>query len=301
MDAIIPGYGFLSENANFAKMVISSNMVWVGPSPECINDFGLKHIARTLAVKAHVSVVPGTHGLLMDQDHAVEESHRLGFPVMLKATAGGGGLGLATCKNVDEVRSSFETVKSRGENLFKDAGIFLERYYPNNHHIEVQVFGNGHGAAIHFGERECSIQRRHQKVIEECPSPFIGKFPELREKLCDSAVRLAESVKYGSAGTIEYLVDDETGDFFFLEMNTRLQVEHGVTELCYDVDLVELMLRQADATSAGRSGLDAQDLKILQPKAPRGFAIEVRVYAENPGLRSVTWNSANCGMERVQR
>lgn len=282
MDAIIPGYGFLSENADFAKMVISSSMIWVGPSPKCINDFGLKHIARALAVKAHVPVVPGTHGLLMDQDHAVEESNRLGFPVILKATAGGGGLGLATCKNVDEVRSSFETVKSRGENLFKDAGIFLERFYPNSHHIEVQVFGNGHGDAIHFGERECSIQRRHQKVIEECPSPLIEKYPELREKLCNAAVRLAESVEYGSAGTIEYLVDDETGAFFFLEMNTRLQVEHGVTELCYDVDLVELMLRQADAKSAERSGLDTRDLKILQPKEPRGSAIEVRVYAENP-------------------
>lgn len=306
MDAIIPGYGFLSENADFAKTVISSSIVWVGPSPECINDFGLKHIARALAVKAHVPVVPGTHGLLTDQDHAVEESNRLGFPVILKATAGGGGLGLATCKNVDEVRSSFETVKSRGENLFKDAGIFLERFYPNSHHIEVQVLGNGHGDAIHFGERECSIQRRHQKVIEECPSPFIGKFPELREKLCSSAVRLAESVKYGSAGTIEYLVDDETSAFFFLEMNTRLQVEHGITELCYDVDLVELMLRQADARSAGRSGLDTQDLKILQPKEPRGSAIEVRVYAENPArdyapspgtLQIVEWKESNARID----
>lgn len=306
MDAIIPGYGFLSENADFAKAVISSSMVWVGPSSQSINDFGLKHIARALAVKAHVPVVPGIDGLLTDEDHAVEESKRLGFPVILKATAGGGGLGLATCKNVDDVRGSFETVKFRGKNLFKDAGIFIERFYPNSHHIEVQVFGNGQGDAIHFGERECSIQRRHQKVIEECPSPFIVKFPELREKLCSSAVRLAESIKYGSTGTIEYLVDDETGDFFFLEMNTRLQVEHGVTELCYDVDLVELMLRQADAESVGRSGLDTQHLKSLQPKGPRGSAIEARVYAENPArdyapspgtLQVVEWKESNARID----
>lgn len=306
MDAIIPGYGFLSENADFAKEVISSRMIWVGPSPESINDFGLKHIARALAVKAHVPVVPGTDGLLKDEDHAVEESNRLGFPVILKATAGGGGLGLATCKNVDDVRNSFETVQSRGENLFKDAGLFMERFYPKSHHIEVQVFGNGQGDAIHFGERECSIQRRHQKIIEECPSPFIEKVPELREKLCTSAVRLAESIKYGSAGTIEYLVDDETDDFFFLEMNTRLQVEHGVTELCYDIDLVELMLRQADANSAGRSGLDTQDLERFRPKGPRGSAIEARIYAENPArdyapspgtLQIVEWTESNARID----
>lgn len=306
VDAIIPGYGFLSENTEFAKAVISSKVIWIGPRPESINDFGLKHIARALAVKAHVPVVPGTEGLLTDEDHAVEESNRLGFPVILKATAGGGGLGLATCKNVDDVRGSFKTVKSRGENLFKDAGIFIERFYPNSHHIEVQVFGNGQGDVIHFGERECSIQRRHQKIIEECPSPLTVKFPGLREKLCNSAVRLAESIKYESAGTIEYLVDDETREFFFLEMNTRLQVEHGVTELCYDVDLVELMLRQADAKSAGRSGLDIQDLKSFRPKEPSGFAIEARVYAENPArdyvpspgtLQIVEWEESNARID----
>lgn len=157
---------------------------------------------------------------------------------MLKATAGGGGMGLLTCQNEDEVRQSFATVRSRGETLFKNAGVFIERYYPSSHHIEAQVFGNGDGEATHFGERECSIQRRHQKVIEECPSPFVVKHPELRQELAEAAVRLAESIHYGSAGTVEYLVDDDTCDFFFLEMNTRLQVEHGITELCYGVDLV---------------------------------------------------------------
>ncbi len=148
-------------------------MAWVGPSPESIESFGIKHTARDLATRAGVPVVPGTKGLVDSEDEAVTESERLGFPVMLKATAGGGGMGLSTCKDVAEVKESFATVKSRGENLFKNAGVFIERFYPDSHHIEVQVFGNGKGSAIHFGERECSIQRRHQKVIEECPSPFV--------------------------------------------------------------------------------------------------------------------------------
>jgi urea carboxylase len=163
-----------------------------------------------------------------------------------------------------------------------DSGLFIERYIAEGHHIEVQVFGNGQGEAIHFGERECSIQRRNQKVIEECPSPFVEAHPGLREHLGETAVSLAKSVNYGSAGTIEYIVDDKTGDFYFLEMNTRLQVEHGITELCYDVDLVELMLKQADAQLSGKGGLDAEYLKSLQPSKPAGAAIEARIYAENP-------------------
>jgi urea carboxylase len=173
-------------------------------------------------------------------------------------------------------------VQSRGKTLFKNPGVFIEAFYPASHHIEVQIFGNGQGQAIHFGERECSIQRRHQKVIEECPSPFVEKHIDLRKKLGDAAVRLAESINYGSAGTIEYLVDDKSGDFFFLEMNTRLQVEHGITELCYDVDLVELMLKQADAQLTGKPGLHGSTLKQMQPSNPSGAAIEARVYAENP-------------------
>ena len=150
-------------------------MVWVGPSPESIESFGLKHTARDLATEAGVPIVPGSKGLISSEEAAVKESERLGFPVMLKATAGGGGMGLATCQNVQEVKEAFQLVRSRGENLFKNAGMFMERFYPDSHHIEVQVFGNGLGDAIHFGERECSIQRRHQKVIEECPSPFVTK------------------------------------------------------------------------------------------------------------------------------
>jgi urea carboxylase len=282
VNAVIPGYGFLSENTDFARQVADAGMVFCGPSPKCIEDFGIKHTARELAAKADVPIVPGTKGLVNSEDEAVEEAKKLGFPVMLKATAGGGGMGLLTCEDEKQVKESFKTVQSRGETLFKNAGLFIEKYFPSSHHIEVQVFGNGQGKAIHFGERECSIQRRHQKVIEECPSPFVTKHPELRKKLGDAAVRLAESIKYGSAGTIEYLVDDESADFFFLEMNTRLQVEHGITEMCYNVDLVELMLKQADAELRGKGGLDAEYLASLQPSEPKGAAIEARVYAENP-------------------
>lgn len=281
-EAIIPGYGFLSENAHFARQVSEAGLVWVGPSPEAIEAFGVKHTARELAAKADVPIVPGTKGLVEDEQDAASQAEQLGFPVMLKATGGGGGMGLITCANVKEVREGFNMVQSRGQTLFKNPGVFIERYFPASHHIEVQVFGNGLGQAVHFGERECSIQRRHQKVIEECPSPFVERHPELRQKLGDSAVRLSESINYGSAGTIEYLVDDKTGDFFFLEMNTRLQVEHGITELCYGVDLVELMLRQADAQLAGKGGIEKSMLKQMQQSTPSGAAIEARVYAENP-------------------
>lgn len=283
--AIIPGYGFLSENSGFARAVTEAGLVFAGPSPESIEQFGLKHTARELALKASVPVVPGSQGLLTGVEDALRAARELGFPVMLKSTAGGGGMGLQTCKDEGELTKAFETVQSRGEALFKNAGVFLEKYYPAAHHIEVQVFGNGQGNVATLGERECSIQRRHQKVIEECPSPFVTqRKPELRQKLCTAAKSLAESVHYGSAGTLEFLVDDQTGDFFFLEMNTRLQVEHGVTEMVYNVDLVELMLRQADAQLAGRAGLTTETVDDLSQrcKEPRGHAVEVRVYAENP-------------------
>lgn len=298
VNVIIPGYGFLSENTEFAKQVADAGMVFAGPKPKAITDFGIKHTARELAAAADTPIVPGTKGLVGSEDEAVKEATKLGYPVMLKATAGGGGMGLVTCDTEEDVRKSFKTVQSRGETLFKNSGLFIEKFYPNSHHIEIQVFGNGKGKAIHFGERECSIQRRHQKVIEECPSPFVTKHPELRDKMGSAAVRLAESIDYSSAGTIEFLVDDESAEFFFLEMNTRLQVEHGITELCYNVDLVELMLKQADAELQGKGGLDAEYLASLQPSSPNGVAIEARVYAENaakdyapsPGLlQEVIW------------
>lgn len=302
--AIIPGYGFLSENTDFARSIAAAGLVFVGPSPEAIESFGLKHTARGLATAVGVPVVPGSEGLLDSEDAAASVATSIGFPVMLKATAGGGGMGLLVCADEAEIRKNYQTVQSRGASLFKNPGVFVERYYPDSHHIEVQVFGNGLGKAISIGERECSIQRRHQKVVEECPSPFVAmRHPELRAKLTASAVRLAESLKYGSAGTVEYLVDDHTGDFFFLEMNTRLQVEHGITEMCYDVDLVELMFRQADCELGEKGGLATEELEALQRRClePNGHAIEVRVYAENPArnytpspglLQKVSWHQS---------
>lgn len=285
-NAVIPGYGFLSENADFARSVALAGLVFVGPSPQSIEQFGLKHTARELAVNAQVPIVPGSQGLLTGVEDALRAAKELpSYPVMLKSTAGGGGMGLQTCNNEDELKKAFETVQSRGEALFKNAGVFLEKYYPAAHHIEVQVFGNGQGNVAAMGERECSIQRRHQKVIEESPSPFITqKKPDLRQKLRTAAKSLAESVRYASAGTLEFLVDDQTGDFFFLEMNTRLQVEHGITEAVFGVDLVELMLQQADAQLAGKGGLATAAIDDLEQrcKEPKGHAIEARVYAENP-------------------
>ncbi|ETN43925.1 urea carboxylase [Cyphellophora europaea CBS 101466] len=282
VDAVLPGYGFLSENAAFAEMLRVAGVVFGGPSAEVLRDFGLKHRARELAVAAGVPVVPGTKGVVRDGKEAVREARRLGFPVMVKATAGGGGMGLKVCYGEEEVRVAVESVSKRGEVMFKDAGVFLERFVESGRHVEGQVFGNGEGEVLWFGERECSVQRRHQKVLEEAPSPFVLKHPGLRERLRVAAVALARSVNYKSVGTVEFLVDDKTGEFYFLEMNTRLQVEHGVTELCYEVDLVELMLKQAEAEVQSLPGLSHDELARYTRAEPKCHAVEVRVYAENP-------------------
>ncbi|OTB03152.1 hypothetical protein M426DRAFT_12743 [Hypoxylon sp. CI-4A] len=298
VEAVFPGYGFLSENAEFARRVEDAGMVFIGPRSDAIYTMGLKHLARDSAIEAGVPVIQGS-GLLQNADEALEVARRIGFPVMLKASGGGGGMGQKPCSSEDEISGAFAMVESRSKELFGDAGVFMERYYPKSHHIEVQVFGN-RSKVIAFGERECSIQRRHQKVIEECPSPFLADKPELRQRIVSSAIALAQSIGYQSAGTVEFLVDDETGDFFFLEMNTRLQVEHGVTELCYDVDLVALMIRQAEYQFSGQVGIPSDDLLELQKKEPRGVAIEARVCCENPAdsfmpssghVQSVTWPS----------
>lgn len=229
-------------------------------------------------------MVPGSDGLVESEADLIENARRIGFPLMLKATGGGGGMGLLVCNNEEQLLGNFQAVKSRGDALFKNAGVLMERYFPSSHHIEVQIFGNGKGQVLSIGERECSIQRRHQKVIEECPSPFVeSRFPAIRQKLCEHSVRLAQSVSYRSAGTVEFLVDHDTGDFFFLEMNTRLQVEHGITELCYQVDLVEMMYQQADAQLRGQAAFDKAQVTVMQQRLnkPSGHAIEARVYAEN--------------------
>ncbi|KAK5174873.1 uncharacterized protein LTR77_000009 [Saxophila tyrrhenica] len=297
--AVLPGYGFLSENAEFAKMLSDHGIVFAGPSPKSIMEFGLKHRARELARVAGVPLVPGT-GIITSQQEAASEAQRIGYPVsipdpacsehgtdphvqvMVKATAGGGGMGLVVCHGPEKLAEAVTSVRSRGKTLFKDDGLFLERYVGNARHIEGQIFGNGQGHVLWFGERECSIQRRHQKVVEEAPSSYVERRPELREKLRLASTALAASSSYKSAGTIEYLVDDTTGEFFFLEMNTRLQVEHGVTEAYYNTDLVRLMLLQAQAEVEGKPGLSAEEMQQQTPEGPKGHAIEVRVYAENP-------------------
>ncbi|KAI0739997.1 urea carboxylase [Daedaleopsis nitida] len=287
-----PGYGFLSENAAVAQMVADAGVTWLGPRAETIDAMGLKHRARELAREVDMPVVPGSDGLLRDAEEAAALAERIGLPVMLKSTAGGGGMGLVVCKTADEIRDKLPSTQARAQALFNNDGLFVEKYYPAARHVEVQVFGDGSGHAIHMGERECSVQRRHQKVIEEAPSPFMLNHPGIQQKMWAAAVRLAEHVKYASAGTVEFLVDDATGQFFFLEMNTRLQVEHPVTEqINPGLDIVELMILQGIAArdNPGDRGLPSpfynQALYTVPPDQRRQHAIEVRVYCENPSAQ----------------
>ncbi|KAH8172499.1 carboxyltransferase domain, subdomain A and B domain-containing protein [Sarocladium implicatum] len=281
IQGLIPGYGFLSEDTRFAAALQSAGVLFIGPSTESLSSFGLKHTARELAIAARVPVVPGT-AMIDSSDEALKAAEKLGYPIMIKATAGGGGMGLKTCHSASEVTEAVEAVKSRAGTLFRNSGFFVEKYVQNGRHIETQIFGNGLGDVVFLGERECSVQRRHQKVVEECPSPFVIKHPEARNKLKECSVMLAASVRYKSAGTVEFLVDDDTGEIYFLEMNTRLQVEHGITELCYGVDLVEMMLIQADLELSGQQGIPRDELLNYGTDGPVGHSIEARVYAENP-------------------
>ena len=268
-EAIHPGYGFLSENADFAERCEAAGIAFIGPTPQQMRDFGLKHTARELAEKSGVPLLPGT-GLLKDATHAKAEAARIGYPVMLKSTAGGGGIGMQLIWAEDELLNAFESVQRLSKANFKDTGIFLEKYVEAARHIEVQIFGNGLGHVIALGERDCSVQRRNQKVIEETPAPNISD--KVRHALWDTAVKLGSALQYRSAGTVEFVYDKATGEFYFLEVNTRLQVEHGVTELVSGVDLVEWMIRIA----AGET--NALDSYSHQPT---GHAIQVRVYAED--------------------
>ncbi|VDB91707.1 unnamed protein product [Peniophora sp. CBMAI 1063] len=276
-----PGYGFLSENASFARAVRDAGITFLGPSTEVITAMGLKHEARNIAVQAGVPVIPGE--LRDDVEQAVSIARRLEYPILIKASAGGGGMGMVACSTEDELVKSFDVARARAQSLFNNDAVLLERYYPAAHHIEVQVFGNGKDKVIHMGERECSLQRRHQKVVKETPSPFLRDKLALRDGICAAAVRLCESMNYSSAGTVEFLVDDISSSFFFLEMNTRIQVEHGVTEAAQgSLDLVELMIQQgieeANGSSLSETALDQDQYADV----PDVHAIEVRIYAENP-------------------
>ncbi|MBL4570147.1 MAG: ATP-grasp domain-containing protein, partial [Alcanivorax sp.] len=216
-DAIIPGYGFLSENAEFAEACAANGIAFVGPTPKQLREFGLKHEARAIAEKAGVPLAPGTD-LLQSLDEAKQAALDIGYPVMLKSTAGGGGIGLSRCNNEDELVAAFESVKRLGESFFSDSGVFIERFVSRARHVEVQIFGDGNGTVLALGERECSLQRRNQKVVEETPAPNLPQ--ATREQLHASAVRLGQTVKYRSAGTVEYIYDDERDELYFLEVNT---------------------------------------------------------------------------------
>lgn len=267
--AIHPGYGFLSENIEFAEACEAADIAFIGPTPEQIRQFGLKHTARALAAANQVPLVPGTE-LLDSIEQAQQAAETITYPVMLKSTAGGGGIGMQVCFNETELADAFEKVKRLSQANFSQSGVFLEKYIQTARHIEVQIFGDGKGQVIALGERDCSTQRRNQKVIEETPAPDISD--ALRQQLYDCAVRLGQAVNYRSAGTVEFVFDVSTQQFYFLEVNTRLQVEHGVTEAVSNIDLVEWMVRLA-----------AGDATFLENYAhqPTGHAIQVRIYAED--------------------
>ena len=268
--AVFPGYGLLSENTEFARMCEEGGVRWLGPTSEQIIAFGLKHEARRLAGEAGVPLVPGTE-LLESLDAAISEAGRLGYPLMLKSTAGGGGIGMKVVRSEDELRREFDTVVGLSQRSFGSGAVFLERFIERGRHVEVQVFGDGKGRVLALGERDCSVQRRNQKVFEETPAP--GLSDEVRSALHAAAVSLCESVNYRSVGTVEFIYDADREEFYFLEVNTRLQVEHGVTELVTGVDLVEWMLRLA---------LDPEwEMPDVAPE-PRGWAMQARLYAEDP-------------------
>jgi len=271
--AIHPGYGFLSENAIFAEACEAAGLVFIGPTPQQLRTFGLKHTARALAKSQGVPMLEGTE-LLADSVEACQMAQRIGYPVMLKSTAGGGGIGMRVCHHDDELKDAFETVQRLGQNNFSDAGVFLEKYIERARHLEVQIFGDGRGEVIALGVRDCSIQRRNQKVIEETPAPSLPA--GMADALCAAAILLGKAVNYRSAGTVEFVYDSLAEQFYFLEVNTRLQVEHGVTEQVWGVDLVRWMIELAAGELPPLSTL-------MAGLSPHGHAIQARIYAEDPG------------------
>ncbi|WP_139489975.1 acetyl-CoA carboxylase biotin carboxylase subunit [Brevibacillus dissolubilis] len=269
-DAIHPGYGLLSENANFARRCIEEGLTFIGPSPEVIASMGDKVTARQIMRDAGVPIVPGFEGQMDSVDEAIARAQEIGYPVMLKASAGGGGIGMQVCNSDDELRQAFQSAKGRAKAYFGNDTMFLEKFVQNPHHIEVQIVADTHGNTFHLLERECSIQRRHQKVLEESPSPFLDA--ATRESICLAAVNAARAVNYTGVGTVEFIMD-ENKTFYFLEMNTRLQVEHPVTEEMTGLDLVRMQLKIAQGKELC---FKQEDVKALR------HAIEVRIYAEDP-------------------
>jgi acetyl-CoA carboxylase biotin carboxylase subunit len=269
-DAVHPGYGFLSENADFAQAVLDAGLIWIGPSPSAIRSMGSKTISRQRMQAAGVPVVPGTTSPLTDSAEAEKVAFEMGFPVMLKAAAGGGGKGMRQVERLEDVASAFVAAQSEAVNSFGDGDVYIERRVIEPRHVEVQILADSYGTTVHLLERDCSIQRRNQKVLEEAPCPDLP--PETRDAMCAVAVQAAMAVQYVGAGTVEFLLD-KSGDFYFLEMNTRLQVEHPITEMITGIDLVQAQLRIAGGEALW---FTQEDVKA------NGHAIECRVYAEDP-------------------
>jgi acetyl-CoA carboxylase biotin carboxylase subunit len=270
VDAIHPGYGFLAENAHFAEVCASANIKFIGPTVSAIKIMGDKNSARDAARKAGVPISPGSDGIVESETEALKIARRIGFPVMIKAVAGGGGRGMRIARNDGSLVQGFHQARTEAEKAFGNGAVYIEKFIENPRHIEFQMFGDQHGHIVHLGERDCSLQRRNQKIIEECPSPMMTA--DLREKMGIASIRLCEMVGYQNAGTIEYLVD-EKGDFYFMEMNTRIQVEHPVTEEVYGCDLVKQQIQVA-------AGEHLSDY-VVHAK-PRLHAIECRINAEDP-------------------
>ncbi|MEK6738551.1 MAG: acetyl-CoA carboxylase biotin carboxylase subunit [Planctomycetota bacterium] len=270
IEAIHPGYGFLSEVGHFAEVCESSNIVFIGPKAETLMKLGNKTEARKLAIESKVPVVPGSESVIKSQQEALDIAHKIGYPVIIKASAGGGGRGMRVAHNDISLVNSLAVAQREAEAAFKDPSIYIEKYVENTRHVEVQIFGDNYGNIIHLGERDCTLQRRHQKIIEESPSPGISE--RLREEICKSAIKIARVVNYKNAGTVEFLVDKE-GNYYFIEVNTRLQVEHPVTEMVTGIDLVKQQIKVAYG----------ERLNLKQKKVQmQGVSIECRIYAEDP-------------------
>ncbi len=270
VDAVHPGYGFLSENSEFCSALNKARITFIGPSVEAIKSMGDKIISKKIANKAGVNIIPGTKGAIKGIKEAVNAAKKMGFPVMIKASAGGGGKGMRVAYNLEELKSGYQSAKNEAKNSFGDDRVFIEKFIEGPRHIEIQILADEFGNVIYLGERECSVQRRHQKVIEECPSPLVDE--EMRKEMGEQAVLLAKAVNYTSAGTVEFVASNDKS-FYFLEMNTRLQVEHPVTELVTGIDIVENMINIAAKKPLGFS---QQEVKF------KGWSIEARIYAEDP-------------------
>jgi acetyl-CoA carboxylase biotin carboxylase subunit len=270
VSAIHPGYGFLAENAKFAEICADHQITFIGPSPDAMRSMGDKSTARETMKRIGVPTVPGSEGLLTDEKEALAIAREIGYPIMIKATAGGGGRGMRLVREEEELVKSFLAAQGEAEAAFGNGGVYLEKFVERPRHIEFQVLADSHGNVIHLGERDCSIQRRHQKLLEEAPSPALS--PELREKMGSAAVRVAQAIRYTGAGTVEFLLD-QSGNFYFMEMNTRIQVEHPVTEMLTGVDLIAEQIRVAQG----------EKLRLTQDQVRlEGHTIECRINAEDP-------------------